>query len=550
MMGIIAVVASLTLAANLGAAEAEDPHAACAAPPAYVPAEILKRALPLRQGIGNSHEKVTTSQAQAQSYYDQGLNYLESYVWIEAARSFNQAIRIDPKLAMAYLGLSRVYSGLEDPGAASRYLEKAKANAEGISEAERRRLEIRSKQLEAIEDLENGNKFLAYKKAIDDALAVDMDNPELWLLRGNAEESNASGRGQRGTAGSVVFYEKVLQLVPDHASAHHYLIHSYETIGRADKALEHGEAYARLAPAIPHAAHMWGHDLRRVGRVDDAITQFKKTYALENDYYRREKLDPALDWHHGHNLDLLATCYQYKGQIKQTEKTMRESASLEAVDAYRAFNMRALPGFLIHRGRYGEALAAAKGMIDTEFPQSRCAGHALAGEALLRLGKTEEAQRELEAAEAQLKQIPTVTPGVIPRRAAVEPLVEALRGEILLRTGKQKEGRETLMRVERALRAIPGPDAWTQTLFRLELIAATAREVGDWELADFTANQMMDHDAAYAGSHLARALVLQQRGDQAGAAREFAAARLAWRDADPDLSELKLLPAVENKASR
>src|SRR5262245_30238424 len=69
-----------------------------------VPAEILKRPLPLRKGIGTIHDPVTTSSAQAQSYYDQGLAYLHSYVWIEAARSFHQALRIDSSLVMAYVG--------------------------------------------------------------------------------------------------------------------------------------------------------------------------------------------------------------------------------------------------------------------------------------------------------------------------------------------------------------------------------------------------------------------------------------------------------------
>ena len=68
----------------------------------------------------------------------------------------------------------------------------------------------------------------------------------------------------------MAFYREVLAIVPDHATAHHYLVHSYETIGRIDRALEHGDDYARLSPAIPHASHMWGHDLRRVGRVDEA----------------------------------------------------------------------------------------------------------------------------------------------------------------------------------------------------------------------------------------------------------------------------------------
>jgi tetratricopeptide (TPR) repeat protein len=259
----------------------DDPHAACAAPPSYVPVELLERPVPLRPGVGNSRETVTSKSAEAQAFYDQGLNYLESYMWIEASRSFHQALRLDPAMAMAHLGLSYVHSGLENPEAARLWLDGAKKLAAQASDRERRRLDIREKQLAAMADIKDAGLFLAYKKALDEALAKDMDDAALWLLRGTAEEGNAAGRGQRGGASSVAFYQAVLRLVPDHASAHHYLVHSYETIGRIDKALEHGEAYARLAPSIPHAAHMWGHDLRRVGRVDDAIEQFKKANALE-----------------------------------------------------------------------------------------------------------------------------------------------------------------------------------------------------------------------------------------------------------------------------
>jgi hypothetical protein len=77
-----------------------------------------------------------------------------------------------------------------------------------------------------------------------------------------------AGRGQRGGAASVAFYRQALTVFPDHFAAHHYLIHSYETINQIELALEHGAIYAGLAAAIPHAHHMYGHDLRRVGRVE------------------------------------------------------------------------------------------------------------------------------------------------------------------------------------------------------------------------------------------------------------------------------------------
>src|ERR1700752_5381670 len=94
------VFLALVLAGTGRAFGQDDPHAACAAPPSYVPAELLERTIPLRGGIGNSHEAVTTESAEAQAFYNQGLNYLESFVWIEASRSFHEALRLDPNLAM------------------------------------------------------------------------------------------------------------------------------------------------------------------------------------------------------------------------------------------------------------------------------------------------------------------------------------------------------------------------------------------------------------------------------------------------------------------
>ncbi|MCI0416977.1 hypothetical protein L0222_29770 [bacterium] len=511
-----------------------DPHAACADAPVYVPAGLLERDVPLRSGIGNSSEKVTTSSEKAQKYYDQGLNYLESYVWIEASRSFHEAIRLDANLAMAYVGLSRVHSGLNDPDGAKRFLEKAKTFESTICDRERRRIAIRAKQLFALDALEDPAKHADYKKEIDSALAFDFNDPQLWLLRANAEEPNASGRGQRGTSSSIAFYEMVLKLMPDHASAHHYLVHSYETINRIDKALEHGEKYAHLSPSIPHAVHMWAHDLRRVGRIDEAIVQFKKADSLERAYYQEEKIDPSKDWHHGHNLDLLAQCYQHKGQMKLAEQTMRDSWSLEAIDGTRAFAMRELPNFLIHQGRYDEALSESRRLTEMPFAPARAVGHALMGQALIRLKRLDKATEALQHAEKELESIPKITAGILPNRFALQPWVDTLRGELLLTNGKQREGRILLEKVQRTMRAIPGADAWSQTLFQLESIAHNARETGNWELAEFTAQQMLDHDSAYGGSHLAMAFVRQHQGRDSDAAEALEQAKRLWKDADPD----------------
>ncbi|HEU4530491.1 MAG TPA: hypothetical protein VFR59_04865, partial [Steroidobacteraceae bacterium] len=524
------------------------PHAACAAM-GWVPREILERPVVLRSGTGNASDEVTTKSDEARRFYLQGLNYLHGYVWIEAARSFNQALRLDPELAMAHWGLSRVYSGLDDHEAAVEAAKRAKELAAKASEREQRRIALRLQQLDSIADLANVAAFAAYRQGLDRALARDIDDIELWLLRGNAEEPTAAGRGQRGGAGSTAFYLEALRRAPDNAAAHHYLIHSYETINQIDSALVHGEAYAGLSPAIPHAHHMWAHDLRRVGRIDEAIAAFKRTDELERAYYAAEGISPEMDWHHVHNLDLLAMSHQHKGQMKEAETLLRQATALRSVTQYHEFNQKALAVFLLSRNRLRDALAAAGDLQKGNYAPTRVIGYSLAGHVQLRMGNKSAAREMLAQAERETAGVPELVGGISINRTAVMPYVDMLRGEVLLREGDAK-GRDLLKQVQAQLRALPGPDAWSQAMFRIEDIARVARAVGDWELAEHTAKQMMAHDAAYAGSHYATALVAKERGDANAVADEVASARRYWRDADADLPELAQLRKLEQPGKR
>jgi tetratricopeptide (TPR) repeat protein len=480
---------------------------------------------------------VTTASAEAQAFYDQGVAYLHSYVWIEAARAFRQALRLDPKLALAHVGLSRVATALEDKPAARRELDEAEALAFDLTPRERRRIALRRVQLDALEDLPSVEKHAAYKKALDEALALDISDVELWLLRGNTEEASAAGRGQRGGASSVAFYERALAVSPGHFAAHHYLVHSHEMLGRVDDALSHGEAYVRLAPAVPHAHHMWAHDLRRVGRTQDAIVEFRKANALENAYYAAEGVPAELDWHHQHNLDLLATSHQHQGQMHEAEALMRRSFAMPPPYEYSAFNKKEWPAFLLNRGRVAEAREAAQALVASRFAAARSLGHVALAQAALSTGSLDEARAEAALAEREFE---AVDPGPWAARNALLPYLDLVKGSLQLRS-EPSAGRALLEDVGRRLRALPGPDAWMQALFVLESIARTAREAADWELAERMARQMLEHDRAYAGGHYALGLVAEQRGDAAASQEAFGTAARLWAQADGDLPELQRL---------
>lgn len=523
------------VASGLRAQAAHPPHAS-----AIPPAELLERAIPIRSGIGLAHDAVTTRTKSAQAFYDQGLAYLHDYVWIEAARSFHQARRIDPKLAMAEIGLTYAYEELGLPVKAREALALARSLGAGASAHDRRHIELRALQMAAEDAPGDSTKLAAYRSGLAAATASFPSDAELWLLRGVAESADPADRGQGATPSSIPFFEKALAVAPNGFAAHHYLTHACENANRIDDALKHGAAYAKLAPSIPHARHMYGHDLRRVGRIDEAIAEFRAADDLERAYVKAERLEPQYDWHYEHNLDLLASSYQYLGQMRNAEAAFTRAFALPTTLAVQAFNKREWIEFLIGRRRLDEALNASRVLTSLPSPLLVATGHIEAGRALLASRQYQAAAAESNAALAALRR---ASGG----QGLVAPALQELQGEFFLRTGQREQGRAALTAVVRTVRAAPGPDNWSQALFTLEAIGRAAREAEDWELAGTTARAMLDHDPAYAGTHYALGLVARHAGDRKAMAAEFALARKYWRTADADLTELTDLKGASDE---
>ena len=499
----------------------------------WVPREILERPLVLRYDIGNVHEKATTSSRDAQAFYDQGLNYLSSYVWIEAGRSFHQALRLDPNLAAAYLGLADVYVALQDIPAARSAVEKAQSLSATVSEPERRRIEIQSRLVAFLGEKQNLDKFVEYRKAIYDSLMANPLDPGLWILRGFADEGPGAGRGQTGDVDSIAFYEAALKVSPENSAAHHYLAHSFENIGQTEEALKHSEAYLRVASSIPHAHHMRGHELRRAGRIEEAIAEFRKANELENAYYRAENIPAEYDWHRPHNLTLLAICYQLLGQMKAAEQLLKEAFALPAHSDLAEFARKQWPEFLLARGRTQEAFAQSQALLQSPSRMGQFAAHTLIGRALVAMNRTEEAEKELASARDDLVLIP-------PTEAdRLRSYSETLRAEILLSQKKSAEGAGLMKEIEEQLRASAGPDARSQALIQLDSIARRARDSQEWALAELTARQMIQQDPGYAGGYYALGLATEQEGDLAAASQQFGVADGLWSEADRDLPELQ-----------
>jgi tetratricopeptide (TPR) repeat protein len=499
-----------------------------------VPQTLLERSVPLRTGIGQAHDEAGTQSKEAQAFYDQGLAYLHSFVWIEAARSFHEALRHDPNLALAHVGLSYAYVELSQPKSAQLAAATAQRLAAKADEHVRRHVDARALQMLAEEAPRDSARLAAYRKALDGATSTFPNDVELLLKRGMAESADPAERGQGSVLGSVPFYERALKIAPNHFAAKHYLAHAYENAARTKQAADAAASYASQAPNIPHALHMHGHELRRSGRVAEAIARFEAADKVQRDYLSREKIPAELDWHHAHNLDLLAASYQYVGQMRKAEGLLKQAFNLPTSLLVQAVNKREYPAFLVARNRLEEAVATAKALTAHPHPVVQASGHIEMGFALLAMNRFADGANASNLALRALKAAPDGQP------LAVIPL-EALQGEFRLRTAQRDQGRQVMERAALKWRTLPGPDAWTQSLFRLEALARAARQVGDWPFAARMAQLMLEHDPNYAGTHYALGLVAQHDGNVETAQREFALAAKAWANADRDLAELKMI---------
>jgi tetratricopeptide (TPR) repeat protein len=504
---------------------AQEPHAH---PIPHVAAALLQRPLTLTAGFGSAHDAVGTSSANAQRAYDAGLNALHAYEWIDAARAFNQALRADPSLAIAYAGLSVALTELNDPDAARAAIERARQLAANANPHDRWHIDARVAQVGAEVAPGDASTLVAYRAVLDRAIAAEPRDSELLMLRGIAESSDPADRGQGSPISAVPFFDRAIAL--GGLAAHHYLTHAYENAGRIDEAQIHADAYAKAAPEAPHALHMRGHVLRRRGAIAEAVTMFERAKALAATRAARDGIGPGEAWHAEHNLDLLGSSYWYLGQMTKAEAEIKAAFDLPSGLVVQLYNKRVWPEFLIARGRYQDALEAAARLQQHPSPLVRAVGDVEAGLALMNLGRNGQAAERANSALQNLR-------AASGAQALVAPALSQLQGEFLLRTGQAERGRTMLKSLAATERARPGPDNWVRALFVLESIARSARVAKDWAFAEWAAREMIAHDANYAGGHYALALAAEAQGNSALAKAEFALAVRAWGAADLSLPE-------------
>jgi len=468
--------------------------------------EVMKRPVTLTDGAGHLHQKVSTDSAEAQAFYDQGLAYLHSYVWVEAARSFHEALGHDPQLAMAHLGLAKAYTGATAyKDAFFHHKQAAELVAQGnVTEKEAKWIALGQQQLDGVfaPPQERTKRLQEYRQAIDELIVLDPDDAHAWVLRGNASERSVSGRGQGGRVASVAYYDAALQRDPEHFGAHHYLVHSYEGLGHYDKAAEHGKRYADAVLRVPHAQHMYAHVLPRLGKWTEALEQLEKADRLQREYFAAG-VAPVEEWHHGHNIHVMGAVHLRMGNYEEVGKLFEEAFHLEVRSLRDGRFTDPWLGYLLMRGRFEEALSAALEAETRPLAVARLTGAARAAEALLALGRIEEAREAQKRLLTYFEEFKRDTANPIFERLQnryQERTVDVVEAQLALVSDHPEEAEAKLIQLADRFAASKTLDGWVTGLFRLEELTGAALRAGRPELAEALIERMHLIDPEYTPS--------------------------------------------------
>ena len=310
------------------------------------PAPAKARPATLLTGYGTWHHPVSTKNALAQAFFDQGLRLIYAFNHAEAARSFQRATELDPKLAMAYWGIAEaVGPNYNDSASEDRFvqahaaIEKALTLRAAASNAEKAYIAALAKRFPADPKSDLRAAAEQYRDAMRELTRQFPDDLDAATLFAEASMNlhpwalwQPDGTPEEGTEEIVATLESVIQRDPNHLGALHYYIHAVEASDSPQRGLAAANRIAQLAPAAGHIVHMPAHIYIRTGDHDAAVKTNQQAVAIDQAYLQASSAT-GVDtlfyslMYYAHNLHFMATCAAMEGNYLQARRSAAQLAA-------------------------------------------------------------------------------------------------------------------------------------------------------------------------------------------------------------------------------
>ncbi len=225
--------------------------------------------------------KISTSNPEAQAYFNQGMMLAYGFNHAEAARSFYEAIRLDSTCAMAHWGFAYVLgpnynAGMEEDNFQRAWETAMKAQqlaAAGSSPKEKALVAAMAARYAKEPPADRTPLDLAYAKAMEEVYTQYPSDPDIGTLYAEAvmdlhpwdlyEKTTKAPKSW--TPALIALLASLLEKNPSHPGAHHLYIHALEASATPEKALTSAGLLDSLVPGAGHLLHMPSHIYIKTG---------------------------------------------------------------------------------------------------------------------------------------------------------------------------------------------------------------------------------------------------------------------------------------------
>ncbi|MGA7411749.1 MAG: hypothetical protein WBW33_14825 [Bryobacteraceae bacterium] len=317
--------------------------------------------------VGHIHFPVSCP-PEAQKAFEHGVALIHSFWYDEAEKAFSGVIRLDPGCAMAYWGIAMsFYHPLWAPPTPSDLrkgigaIEKA-ASIGAETQRERDYIAAMGEFYQNRDTVPDRQRSLAWRNAMQRLSVRYPQDHEAAIfyalaLIATAPPADKTYTNQKRAAAIL---NRMLPEQPDHPGITHYLIHSYDSPQLAILALPAARAYAKIAPASPHALHMPSHIFTRLGLWDESIqSNLASAAAAKSQMMKTLPTASSLDQLHA--MDYLVYAYLQTCQDEKAKRIVDDAASVSTVDQQvfqAAYAFAAIPArYALERRRWSAAAA-------------------------------------------------------------------------------------------------------------------------------------------------------------------------------------------------
>ena len=311
-----------------------------------------------KTGLGTFTRPMSSTNKEAQAFFDQGFQMMYAFAKPEAVRSFREAWKRDADCAMCYWGEAWAWGSylnapMSDEEAPHAYAAAQKAlSLKGRATAKERALidAMAVRYVEKFDGAKRVEQDRAYADAMQKVAAQYPDDLDIATLYADALFLLEPRRGTRDVNDPNVHrlhqvLESILTRDVRHPGACHLYVHATESTVVPGRAEACAEFLGRSIPGASHINHMPSHTWNEVGRWGDSVRA--NLAAWHSDL--KAAVGEGFAIYPEHNLHMLLYAASYDGQGAIAMRAGKDYTKLTGQSFYEVLTQ-------IRFGRFDEVL--------------------------------------------------------------------------------------------------------------------------------------------------------------------------------------------------